>query len=167
MRRLWHHVGRTFSVLYFYTLIKLGRRTRPDKTLEELGRDFSYWERRLAQAAPFLGGEAPDTVDLQLFGLVQMFGSIPGRSLAVLREDPALPRLRAWVGAMQERFSSYRHLYTGPYFAPRRPAIERSPLYERAAYWLGAALMWLALPVTLPTVFYFFRRVRRKGLQSS
>jgi glutathione S-transferase len=166
VRRLWNHVWRTFPVFYFYTLLKLGRRTRPDKTREELGRDFSYWERRLAHAGPFLGGNEPDTLDLQLFGLVQMFGSIPGASLGVLREDPALPRLREWIETMQRRFSSYRHLYTGPYFEPRLAAIERSPLYERPSYWVGAALMWLALPLTLFTVFYFFRRVRRRGLQS-
>ena len=164
-RRLWNHVWRTFSVFYFYVLIMAARRMRPEQTMEQLSRDFSFWEERLGQGASFLGGDAPDTVDLQLFGLVQMFGSIPGRSLAVLREDPKLPRLREWIVTMQRRFSSYAHLYTGPQFEPHLPAIERSPIYERPLYWLGAALMWLAFPITLLTALYFVRRVRRKGLQ--
>jgi hypothetical protein len=94
-----------------------------------------------------------------------MFGSIPGRSLAVLQGDPKLPRLREWIGTMQRRFSSYEHLYTGPHFEPHLPAIERCPLYERPFFWLGCALMWLAFPLTLLTSLYFVRRVRRRGLQ--
>jgi hypothetical protein len=33
---------------------------------------------------------------------------------------------------------------------------------ERVFYWAGAALMWIAFPITLPTVLYFSRRVRNK-----
>ncbi len=160
-RRLWNHVWRAFSVFYFYVLIKFARIARPEQTTEQLSQGFSFWEERLGQSTPFLGGDAPDTVDLQLFGLVQMFGSIPGRSLAVLQEDPKLPRLRAWIGTMQRRFSSYSHLYTGPHFEPQLAAIERSPVYERPFYFLGCALMWLAFPITLLTTLYFVLRVRR------
>jgi hypothetical protein len=166
LRRLWNHVWRAFSVFYFYTLLMFARHTRSPQTPEQQVQAFSYWERRLAEGSPFLGGESPDTVDLQLFGMVQMFGSIPGPSLALLRKDPGLPRLREWIGHMQRRFSSYAHLYTGRDFEPHLPAIERSPVAERPAYWLGCALMWIAFPITLLTTVYFVRRVRRKGLHS-
>ena len=94
-----------------------------------------------------------------------MYGSVPGPTLQVLREDPKLPRLREWIGRMQRRFAGYTHLYTGSYFEPRLPEIEPSPLYERPFYWLGCVLIWLGLPLSLPAVFYFARRVRRQGLQ--
>ena len=164
VRRLWNHFWRAFSVFYFYSLIMFARRMRSPQTPQQRLQAFSYWERRLAEESPFLGGDAPDTVDLQLFGMVQMFGSIPGPCLALLREEPSLPRLREWIEHMQRRFSAYTHLYTGQDFEPRLPAIERSPVTERPAYWLGCATMWIALPITLLATIYFARRVRSKGL---
>lgn len=38
---------------------------------------------------------------------------------------------------------------------------------ERLCYWCGAALMWIALPITLPTTLYLARRIRKRGLQRS
>ena len=64
---------------------------------------------------------------------------------------------------MQDRFADSEHLYTGPMFEPRCPPVAAAPLAERAAYWLGTAGVWLALPVTLPAVFYFARRIRKNG----
>ena len=104
-------------------------------------------------------------MDLQLFGLVQMLASIPGPSLAVLREDPALERLRLWVAAMQRRFSDYPHLYSARDFEPKLPGVEPASVLERLFYWSGAALIWIAFPITLPTALYFAQRVRKKGLQ--
>jgi len=164
-RRLWNHVWRTFSVFYFFALITLGRRQQAQRSNEQIGEDFSYWEERLATGAAFLGGDAPDTVDLQLFGQVQMYASIPGRSLAVLREDPKLGQLRDWIERMQSRFSGYAHLHSGLYFEPHLPAPQRSPGYERPFYWLGCALMWLAFPLTLAATLYLVRRVEKKGLR--
>jgi hypothetical protein len=165
VRRLWNHVWRTFSVFYFYRMIQQARRRIPESTHEQVRDGFAYWETKLEESAPFLGGDAPDTVDLQLFGLVQMFASISGLSLAVLQDDPKLPQLRQWIGRMHRRFSSYTHLYSGPHFEPRLPAIVGSPLYERTFYWLGCALMWLAFPITAVAARFFARRVRSRGLQ--
>jgi glutathione S-transferase len=163
-RRLWNQFWRSFSIFYFFTLITMGRRARPRPTRERLARGFSFFQERLQPGADFLGGGAPDTVDLQLFGLVQMCASIPGPSLAVLREDPSLQRLREWVEAMQRCFSDYAHLYSAREFEPRLPEIERASALERFFYWSGAALMWIAFPITLPTALYLARRVRKKGL---
>jgi glutathione S-transferase len=164
-RRLWNHFWRSFSIFTFFTLITMGRRARPSPTPDELAREFSFFQERLVPGAEFLGGGAPDTVDLQLFGLVQMCASIPGPSLAVLREDATLQRLQEWVETMQRRFSDYTHLYSALDFEPKRPEVESAPALERAFYWLGATLMWIAFPITLPTVLYFARRVRKKGMQ--
>ena len=165
LRRLWNQFWRSFSILYFFTLITMGRRARPRPTPERLVREFSFFQERLVPGGEFLGGGAPDTVDLQLFGLVQMCASMPGPSLAVLREDPTLQRLREWVESMQRRFSDYTHLYSARDFEPRLPEMDPAPALERFFYWSGAALMWIAFPITLPTALYFARRVRKKGLQ--
>jgi hypothetical protein len=107
----------------------------------------------------------PDTVDLQLFGQVQMYASIPGRSLAVLREDPKLHRLRSWADRMQSRFQSYAHLHSGPYLAPCLPSPQPAPASERLFYWLGCALIWLVFPLTLGATLYLVRRVGKKELR--
>jgi hypothetical protein len=164
-RRLWNHFWRTFSILYFFTLITIGRRARPKPAPERLARELSFFQERLASGAEFPGGGAPDTVDLQLFGLVQMCASIPGPSLAVLREDPSLQRLREWVETMQRRFADYGHLYSARDFEPQLAEIARASVVERFFYWSGAALMWVALPITLPTVLFFARRVQKRGLR--
>jgi glutathione S-transferase len=164
-RRLWNQFWRAFSMFYFFILITIFRRRRPRPTTDQLTREFSVWQERLAPGAEFLGGSAPDTVDLQLFGLVQMCASIPGRSLSVLQQDPKLQRLREWIATMQSRFSDYTHLYTARYFEPKLPEIEPATTVERLFYWSGAALMWIAFPITLPTTLYFALRVRKKGLQ--
>jgi hypothetical protein len=163
-RRLWNHFWRSFSIFYFFTLITMLRRGRPRATSERLARELSLFEERLAPNAEFLGDAEPDTVDLQLFGLVQMCASIPGSSLAVLKEDPTLERLRDWIERMQRRFSDYHHLYSARDFEPRLPGIEPASALERFFYWSGAALMWIALPISIPTVFYLARRVRKKDL---
>jgi glutathione S-transferase len=166
-RRLWNQFWRSFSIFYFFTLIRIGRRTRPRATPEQLAREFSFFQERLVPGSEFIGGAAPDTVDLQLFGLVQMFESIPGPSLVVLREDPTLERLREWVEAMQRRFADYTHLYSARDFEPKRPEIEPATAVERFFYWSGATLMWIAFPITLPTVFYFARIAAKKRVRLS
>ena len=164
--RLWHQLWRPFSMLYFFTLIRFARRRFAPATREQLIAILSRWQERLGAESPFLGGAAPDTTDFQLFGLVQMCASIPGLAFDVVRHEPELEGLRGWIGAMHARFDGYPHLYTGPSFAPEQPPVAPAPLSERVAYWCGSALMWLGLPVTLPLVLYFVRRVRAKGLVS-
>jgi hypothetical protein len=166
-RRLWNHFWRSFSIFHFFVLITLGRRGRSMPDPERLAREFSFFQERLASGEEFLGGAAPNTADLQLFGLVQMCASIPGPSLATLLDDPSLERLRVWIEAMQRRFSDYTHLYSAQDFEPTLPSIATAPAIERCFYWCGAALMWIALPVTLPTTLYFSWRVRKKGVLRS
>lgn len=163
-RRLWNHFWRPFSIFYFFMLIRVGRRTRPMPSPERLASGFAFFQDRLRPDAKYLGGETPDTVDLQLFGLVQMCASIPVPSLAVLREDSDLRALRRWIEAMQHCFSDYAHLYSATEFEPKRPEIARASLLERFFYWSGAVLMWIAFPITLPCVLFFVRRVRKKRL---
>ncbi len=162
--RLWHQFWRAFSIFYFFVLIRLLGRRLGRATRAEIVEALARWQGRLDGAAPFFGGTTPDTVDLQLFGLVQMYGSIPGPPLEALRDAPELERLRAWVSAMQQRFDTYDHLYTATVFEPRCAPIRPAPLAERLAYWLGAATMWLALPITTPLALYFASRVRRTGM---
>jgi len=165
LRQLWHHLTRPFSVLYFFTVITMMRRRIPLRTANQLGEDFEYWETRLTESGPFLSGETPDTVDLQLFGQVQMFASIPCTSLNVLQEDPRLPKLREWTSRMQQRFAEYPHLFSGPYFEPRSPAPERSAALDQLLYWLGCLTLLATLPLALAAVLYFTAKVARKNLR--
>ena len=164
IRRHWNHFWRAFSIFYFFTLITTARRTRSAPSRDEIGELFAGWRQRLRADAPFFGGDAPGTVDLQLFGLVQMYASIPGPCLSVLREDPKLDRMREWIGAMQSRFSSHGHAYAAPYFEPKLAEIRRTTGLERLFFWSGAALMWVAFPLSLPVVAFFARRIRSRRL---
>lgn len=163
--RIWNHVRRPFSVFYFFTLITLGRRRQPQRTESELIEDFAYWVQRLQSGSPFLGGDTPDTVDLQLFGQVQMLSSIPCRSLRVLKEAAELERLRGWVERMQMRFADYDHLYSGPHFDPKAPAPKRASHLERVFYWLGCVVIWIVLPLSLAATIFFAHRVSQKQLR--
>lgn len=165
LRRNLHHILRPFSVFYFFTVITLARtRTKPP-TDGKLAKGFTYWERRLDSGTTFLGGEAPDTVDVQLFGQLQMFASIPGRSLHVLQETPDLDGLRAWIERMQARFSAYNHLYSGPFFQPKLAPPAQSPPIERIPYWIGCALVWLLFPLSLAATLFFAALVDRRNLR--
>ena len=154
-------------MLYFFTLITMLSRRLSKLAPERLAQEFSFFQDRLREGAEFLGGESPDTVDLQLFGLVQMCSSIPGPSLAVLREGPTLDRLRDWIAAMHRRFPDYTHLYSAQDFEPRLPEIEHATALERFFYWSGAVLMWVAFPITVPAALFLARRLRKKGLMPS
>jgi len=164
-RRLWNHFWRSFSVFYFFTTITLGRRGRARPTPEQLTGLFSSLQERLAPGAEFLGGTEPGTADLQLFGLVQMFATIPGLSFEVLQEEPSLQPLREWCARIQQRAADYTHLYSARDFEPKGPDVQPAPLLDRLSYWSGAALMWLALPITFPTVMHFVRRVQKQRQQ--
>lgn len=167
LRRCWNHFWRTFSLFYFFSMIRLGRRRAAEPTLEDRLAGLSYWEERLSEASPFLAGKAPATVDFQLFGLVQMCASIPGPTLDLLRTRPELSRFREWVAAMQVRFRDYGHLYSADYFEPPAPSIATTTTLERICYWTGALVMWLALPITLPLTLFLVQSIRRRGLLST
>ena len=161
LRRHWNHFWRAFSIFYFFLLIKVaGPRLGPEDPETGLQAMRSLQDR-LEETGDFLGGATPDTADLQLFGLVQMFSSIPVPERAMLQEDPSLERLRAWVRAMQQRFADYDHLYSATDHEPKRPAPPTTTVSERIAFWLGGATMFLAFPITIPLVVVYVARVRR------
>lgn len=164
-RRLWNHFWRAFSMFYFSIVIPVGSRMRPRTEPEQLFQEFAFFQERLEPGSEFLGGDEPDTMDFQLFGQVQQSASIPGPSLAVLRDHPGLERLRDWIEAMQRRFSDYSHLYTARDFEPKLPSMDQSSTADRIFYWTGAAVMWISFPLTLPTVAYMAWRVSRKRLR--
>ena len=162
LRRLRNHFLRSFGTFYFFWLITFLKRTDMGVPLDDYADSFRYWENRLRSgAAPFLGGAEPDTLDLVLFGIVQCHTSIPVPPIRALQTAPGLSRVRAWIGAMQERFTDYPHLYSGVYFEPRRPAPARNGTADRIAFWSGAACMFLLWPITLPLVLLLAWRVRR------
>ena len=162
LRRHWNHFWRAFSIFYFFSLIKvMGSLFRPQEA--DAGRTAMYaLQDRLAERGTFFAGAAPDTVDYQLFGLVQMCSSIPVPERAALQDDPKLDRLRSWVADMHTRFAGYDHLYSAQDYAPKRPAARVSTGSEQLAFWLGAATMWLAFPITIPVVLFYVIRTRKK-----
>ena len=111
--------------------------------------------------APYFSGEQPDTLDFLLFGIIQCHCSIYVPPVTALQSDPRLGRLRAWVGAMQERFKDYGHLYSGAYFAPHSSPRAWSAPRERTAFWLGAVVMVVLAPVTVLLVGFLAVRSRR------
>lgn len=167
VRRRWNQVARAYSVLYFFVLILLGSHARPRPGLAQVASELAYFQDRLPPGQPFLGGAAPDTADLQLFGIVQMCASIPGPSLEALRAHPRLSRLREWIAAMQERYRSYPYLYSGPDFEPRLPPRAPAPTLDRALFWLGAGVVWLAAPLTVPSGLFLAWWIRKRGLQKA
>jgi glutathione S-transferase len=162
LARLRNHFLRSFATFYFFLLINVMRRIGNLQEPESFGDQFRHWEQKLEESAgDYLVGAEPGVLDMLLFGIIQCHCSIPVPPIRALQEDPALPRLRAWLGRMQVRFSDYPHLYSGVYFEPRSAAPSRSTRLEQAAFWLGATFMFLAFPITIPLVFFFVSRVQR------
>ena len=163
-RRAWHHVARALPVFYFFVLISAARLRVPAWDASAFAAAFEKLQHGLREDAAFFGGEAPSTLDLQLFGLVQMLETMPRLPLEVLCDTPGLERLRGWVAAMQARFVNYDRLYTAQRFDPRSPARPVATPVERTLFWCGSGACWLAAPVLVPLVLYYSARVRRKGL---
>lgn len=162
VRRLRNHFLRSFVTLYFYLVIRFavltGRQTDPD----DFGDQFLYWERSLCESPDaFLGGEEPDMSDLMLFGVVQCHCSITVPPIQAMQTDPRLSSLREWIAAMHERFADYSHLYSGTYFEPHMPVPPQATPIEQIAFWLGAVVMVVLFPITVPLVAFLASRVRR------
>jgi len=161
-RQLVNNFLRSFVTLYFFLLIRmsvlLGRPGDPD----DFGDQFLPFETMLETSGMrYLCGDEPDTLDFLLFGIIQCHCSIYVPPVTALQSDSRLRKLREWIGAMQERFSDYDHLYSGVYFSPHsKPPIWASPL-NRTAFWLGAAFMIAAFPVTVPLIAILAIRNRR------
>jgi hypothetical protein len=168
LARLRNHFFRSFAVLYLFLLIRVFVPRGANADPEDFANPFRVWEEKLEQGgSAFLGGADPGSLDLLLFGIIQCHCSIPVPPIDALVRSPQLPRLRAWIGAMHERFVDYPHLYSGVYLAPHSAPPLPAPLSERGAFWLGAAAMLIAFPVTVPLVFFYALRIRRLGIQGA
>jgi len=164
--RLLHQFTRPIVVLTFFLMISAARLRGTGPSDERRLAALEYWNAQLTDGRAFLGGSEPDTVDLQLFGQVQMQASIPGSTLTILLEAPELATLRDWAARMQARFADYPHLYSGPLFEPKLPAPEAASIGERIAFWTGCAAVILFSPVALALSVYSVVRVGRSGLRS-
>lgn len=162
VHRVVNNFFRSFVTLYFFLLIRslvlLGRSGDP----ENFGNQFLPFEEMLqASGAPFLCGQEPNTLDFELFGVIQCHCSIYVPPVTALQSDSRLGKLRAWIGNMQERFKDYDHLYSGAYFAPHSgPPTWASPL-QRTVFWLGAVFMIAIFPVSVPLIAFLAIRNRR------
>ncbi len=162
--RLRNHFLRCFSVLYFYLLIRFTVLSRLQPDPENFADQFVYWEKTLREGkGPFLDGDEPGIRDMLLFGIIQCHCSVLVPPVSAMQREARLSSLRAWIGLMQGRFADYPHLYSGVYFEPHAPAPEPSTPAERNVFWLGAACMWLALPITLPVIVFLALTARRSG----
>lgn len=160
--RLCKQFLRSFAVLYFYFLLQFIIRTGLQPDPENFAEQFLYWEQKLKDSTgAYLGGNEPNILDLMLFGVIQCHCSIPVPPVASLQKDSRLNNTRSWIATMQEHFCDYPHLYSGVYFEPYSSAPEHATGLERVAFWLGLTFMLIALPVTIPLIFFFAIRARR------
>lgn len=162
--RLLNNFLRSFTVLYFFLLIRfavlMGRRREP----KSYGDQYRSWEARFAaMQGPFLGGDAPDSVDLLLFGIIQCHCSIPVAPVTALQTDPGLVHTRRWISQMQNCFSDYPSLYSGVYFEPHSTPPEPAGTIDQLAFWLGAiailAFFWISIPLVV-VLAYRNRKLR-------
>jgi hypothetical protein len=152
LRRLVSNFFRSFTVLYFFLLIRFAVFMQRPGEPESYGDQFIEWEERFAaMKGPFLGGDAPDSVDLLLFGIIQCHCSIPVPPILALQSDPRLNCTRSWIGEMQSHFADYPSLYSGVYFEPHSPAPEPATSLEQLVFWLGSlsmiAFFWISVPL--------------------
>jgi hypothetical protein len=153
LRRLVNNFMRSFSMLYFFVFIRFAALTGRVQEPENYGDQFVDWEEKFAaMETPFLGGSAPDSVDLLLFGIIQCHCSIPVPPVAALQSDPRLQHTRRWIGEMQKHFADYQSLYSGVYFEPHSPAPAPAAPLDQLAFWLGTIFMLCFFWITLPLV---------------
>jgi hypothetical protein len=162
--RAFASFARSFTAFYMFTLLSLSRVTGKLRDPKDWAEQYLHWEHALEGSADdFIDGDVPGPRDLMLFGVIQCHASIPVPPLETLRTDDRLPRLRAWIAAMHERFTDYSHLYSGPWLAPGSPAPTPAAPSLRACFWIGLLSMIAALPLTLLLVAILARRVPRRG----
>jgi hypothetical protein len=160
--RLRNHFLRSFAVLYFFLLIRFMVRMGAQPDPNNFSDQFLYWEHKLEESAGvYLGGNDPGILDMLLFGIIQCHCSNPVPPIAALQTDPRLAQMKTWIGAMQQRFAGYGHLYSGMYFEPRSGAPTPTTGVEQAAFWLGSISMLAFFPITVPLVAFLAIRVPR------
>jgi len=160
-RRWLNNFLRSFVTFYFFLLIRCMVIIRRSQDPEDFAEQFLPFEERLRDGGPFLSGDAPDTIDFLLFGVIQCHSSVYVPPLTALQADSRLEKVRDWISTMQTRFADYDRLYSVVYFTPHRvPPTWAAPL-DRAIFWLGAIAMFALFPVTIPLVtFLAIRNLR-------
>ena len=161
LKRLAKNFLRSFTILYFFLLIRTTVFVRRPPEPENYGDQFLEWEQRFgAMETPFLGGQEPDSVDLLLFGIIQCHCSIPVPPLYALQSDSRLVFTRRWIGEMQKFFCNYDSLYSGIYFEPFSTPPETAKSLDQAAFWLGSVVMVLFFWLTVPLIAVLAHRNR-------
>jgi len=161
LTRLGHHFLKSFIAFYMFLLIRTLVLIKGPGDPENYGEQFLYFEHRLTEAGPFLGGSSTTTADLMLFGVIQCHCSIPVAPLKALKNDPRLDKVRAWITLMQLRFADYKHLYSGDFFSPAVKTAEPATIADQIAFWLGTLTMFILFPITVPLVAVLAVKVRR------
>ena len=152
-QRLINNFLRSFTILYFYLLIRVTVLVRRPREPENFGDQFVEWEQRFkTMTGSFLGGDEPDAVDLLLFGVIQCHCSIPVPPLWALQSDPRLTNTRRWIGEMQKYFADYPSLYSGVYFEPHSAPPQPAAPLDQLAFWLGSIVMIASFWVTVPLI---------------
>lgn len=152
---------RSFTILYFFLLIRVTVFVRRPPEPESYADQFLSWEKRFTEMeSPFLGGEEPDSVDLLLFGIIQCHCSIPVPPIVALQSDPRLAKTREWIATMQAYFADYPSLYSGVYFAPHSAPPKPARPLDQVAFWLGSIFMIAFFWITLPLVGFIAYRNR-------
>lgn len=135
LRRQVSNVLRPFAPFTFFLLLNFLRLPSRFSDPENFGDQFLPVEDMLKESGkPYLCGDAPNSLDLLLFGMVKSHCITYVPPVHALQTDERLERLRAWLATMNKRFKDYDHLYSGVYFAPHgtRPHIAAGS--ERLAF---------------------------------
>ena len=159
--RLVHHLLRSFVSFYMFLLIRTLVFFRGTGDPDNFGDQFLYFEHKLREAGPFLGGASTSTADLMLFGIIQCHCSLPVPPLKALQDDPRLNTVRTWIATMQLRFTDYQHLCSSRFFRPFVKSAEPATVTERSVFWLGALTLFLLFPITVPLVAILAAKVKR------
>jgi hypothetical protein len=159
-RRTTQNFLRSFSAFYFFLLIRSVMAFVKPQEPENFGDQFVFWEERLKnKGTTFLGGDAPNSEDCLLFGIMQCHCSVPVPPMLALQNDERLVLLRQWIISMQERFKDYPFLYSARYFGNSAQAAKPASGWDQLCFWTGLTTWFLIFPVTVPLVIYLRRKV--------
>ena len=158
---LYNHALRPLTSIYFFTLLNIIKiKIRKFTTNEKFFDQYSYWnDKLLTQSTNYFGGDAPNIIDYQLFGVIQCHCSIPYSPLIkTLQENMELDYLRKWISNMHIKFADYPHLYSADYFNPKQKIIEKASNIEKITYWSGLFTFLIILPFTLVLILLLLMR---------
>lgn len=161
LRRQISNLLRPFMPLTFFLLIHFLRLTGRSSNPKDFGDQFVPFEDMLkTSGTPYLSSSEPNSLDFLLFGMVQSHCTTYVPPVHALQTDERLEHLRKWLATMQKRFEGYDRLYSGVYFPPHtlRPKIATGS--ERLVFWIGAALILAAFPITVPLITFLSVRNR-------